>query len=121
MQTQKFNIRVEDSYISERKRTSKNNSYVIVKISAIGKEKKFNLDLDEFVLKGKKNNYVPSMKYYYYFTDIGRGYRNNILSTDGYTQYILVYNIKNDDIKKRFVINYIWNNRKIKITPGTLK
>lgn len=121
LQTQKFNIRVEDSYISERKRTSKNNSYVIVKISAIGKEKKFNLDLDEFVLKGKKNNYVPSMKYYYYFTDIGRGYRNNILSTDGYTQYILVYNIKNDDIKKGFVINYIGNNRKIKITPGTLK
>lgn len=121
LQTEKFNIKVEDSFVSERNRTSKNNSYVVVKISVIGKIKKYNLDLDEFVLNGKKNNYVPSMKYYYYFTDIGKGYRNNILNTDNYTEYILVYNIKNEDKNKKLVVNYIGNNRKIKLTPDTLK
>ena len=61
------------------------------------------------------------MKYYYYFTDIGKGYRNNILNTDNYTEYILVYNIKNEDKNKKLVVNYIGNNRKIKLTPDTLK
>ena len=93
--TSAFNIKVTDSYLTDRKRISKDNSYIILKISVIGKVNKYSLDLDHFILEGKNNNYVPSQKFYLYFNDIGIGYRNNILDTTSYKDYILVFNINN--------------------------
>lgn len=119
--TNNFNIKIDDSYISDRNRTSKDNSYVILKISVIGKANKYKLDLDELVLSGKNNNYIPSLKYYYYFDDIGKGYRNNILSISEYTEYILVYNIKSVDRDSDFVFKYLDSDRKIIITPEVLE
>ena len=95
--TSAFNIKVTDSYLTDRKRISKDNSYVILKVSVIGKVNKYSLDLDHFILEGKNNKYVPSQKFYLYFNDIGIGYRNNILDTTSYKDYILVFNINNID------------------------
>ena len=118
--TNKFNIKVNDSYISERKRISKDNSYVILKIEVKGKTSKYKLNLDKFVLEGKNNNYVPSLKYYYYFTDLGVGYNNSILDTEEYKEYLLIYNIKNEDKDSKFKLNYIVNGRKIKLNPEVI-
>lgn len=118
--TSNFNIRVNESYISDRNRISKNNSYVILKVELKGKVSKYKLDLDKFVLEGKNNDYVPSLKYYYYFDDLGVGYRNNILDTKEYKEYLLIYNIDNEDKDYRFKLNYVSNGRKIKLSPKVI-
>ena len=78
------------------------------------------LNLDKFVLEGKNNNYVPRLKYYYYFTDLGVGYNNSILDTEEYKEYLLIYNIKNEDKDSKFKLNYIVNGRKIKLNPEVI-
>lgn len=118
--TKYFNIKINDSYVSDRNRTSKDSSYVILKIGVIGKTSKYKLDLDELVLSSKDNNYIPSLKYYLYFSDIGKGYRNNVLSTSEYNEYILVYNIKSVDKGSNLEFKYLGNNRVINIKPDIL-
>lgn len=115
--TSNFNIKVNDSYISERNRISKDNCYIILKIEIKGKLNKYRLDLDKFVLEGKNNKYVPSLKYYYYFSDLGIGYKNNILDVEEYKEYLLIYNIKNLDKESNFKLNYLESNRMIKLSP----
>lgn len=115
-----FNIKVTESYVSDRNRISKNNSYIVLKIEVKGKTNKYKLDLDELVLEGKNNKYVPSLKYYYYFSDLGIGYKNNILDTEEYKEYLLIYNIKNEDKNKDFKLNYLDSDRKIKLNPEVL-
>ena len=119
--TSNFNIRINESYISDRNRISKNNSYVILKVDVIGKTNKYILDLDEFVLEGKNNKYVPSLKYYYYFSDLGIGYRNNVLNTSAYKEYLFIYNIKNEDRDSEFIFKYIDSDRKIRINLKEIK
>lgn len=118
--TSAFNIKVTDSYLTDRKRISKDNGYVILKVSVIGKINKYSLDLDHFVLEGKNNKYVPSQKFYLYFNDIGTGYRNNILDTTSYKDYILVFNINNIDKDSNFIFRYVDNDRGIKISPEVI-
>lgn len=118
--TSAFNIKVTDSYLTDRKRISKDNSYIILKVSVIGKINKYSLDLDHFVLEGKNNKYVPSQKFYLYFNDIGTGYRNNILDTTSYKDYILVFNINNIDKDSNFIFRYVDNDRGIKLSPEVI-
>ena len=120
LSTSNFNIRVNESYISDRNRISKDNSYLILKVELKGKTNKYKLNLDEFILEGRKNDYVPSMKYYNYFTDLGIGYKNRELSTDEYKEYLLIFNIKNEDKKYKFKLNYIGSDRKIKLSPEVI-
>lgn len=117
LSTDNYNIRIMDSYVSSRHATSKNNSYVIVKASIKGKTKDYSLRVDELVLKGKNREYIPSLKYYYYFSDIGNGYYKEELNMNDYTSYIFVYNIDNSDKKDKYIIRYIKDNKKIRIKP----
>lgn len=117
LNTNYFDIKINASYISTRNRVSKNNSYVILKMEVKGKVNKYKLDLDEFVLEGENNKYIPSLKYYYYFSDLGVGYNDNVLDTDNYNEYLLIYNIKNEDKDDEFVLDYLGSDRKIKLSP----
>ena len=119
--TNNFNIKIVDSYISERNRISRDNSYIILKTEIKGKINKYKLDLDKLVLEGKNNKYIPSLKYYYYFSDLGMGYRNNILDTEEYKEYLLIYNIKNEDRNDKFILKYIDSDRNIKLSTEILK
>lgn len=121
LSTDYFDFKVVDSFVSDRKRISKDNAYVIVKFAARGKINKYSLVLDEFVLRGKNNSYIPSLKYYYFFDDVGTGYGKSTLSTNDYTEYILVYNIKKEDKRHGFVIDYLGNDRKIRLAPSVLE
>ena len=120
LSTNYFNIKVNNSYISERKRVSKDNSYLIINFSILGKVSKYSLDLDEIVLEGKENKYVPSFKYYYYFEDIGTGYQQENLDTKKYKDYILIFNIKNEDKDNDFYLTYLNKEQKIKLNPQNL-
>ena len=62
LSTRYFNFKVIDSYVSDRNRISRDNAYVIVKFSTKGKISKYNFKLDNFVLKSKDNDYIPSLK-----------------------------------------------------------
>lgn len=117
MSTNYYNLKVTDSYISEKKRTSINNSYVIVKIDIKGKYNKYSLNLDNLVLEGKNNKYIPSLKYYNYYSDLGLGYRREYLDTDEYKSYILIYNIDNIDRDSKLIIHYLAEDKKIKLSP----
>ncbi len=118
--TSYFNIKINESFVSDRNRTSKDNSYVILNVSVIGKIDKYKLDLDELVLDSGDNKYIPSLKYYLYFSDIGNGYKNNVLSTNEYSEYILVYNIKSDDKDNKLMFSYLGNEKEIKLSPKDL-
>lgn len=118
--TNSFNISINESFISDRNRISRDNSYVILKVSVKGKTNKYKLDMDKLVLSVSDKKYVPSMKYYYYFDDIGRGYRENILNTDSYEDYILVYNISNVKEGDKLSFSYVGSDRKIMLSPKDL-
>lgn len=121
LSTRYFNFKVIDSYISDRNRISRDNSYVIVKFSTKGKISKYSFKLDNFVLKSKDNEYIPSLKYYYYFDDIGTGYRKNEIATNEYEEYILIYNINSEDKESKFILNYLGDDSKIRLTPSVLE
>lgn len=120
LNTNYFSLKVKDSYISERKRISKDNSYVILIIDVKGRMANYSLNLDEFVLNGGNNDYIPSLKYYNYFNDLGVGYNKEVLDTKEYKEYLLIYNIKNEDKDSNFSLNYLGNDRKIKLNPEKL-
>ena len=121
LSTRYFNFKVIDSYVSDRNRISRDNAYVIVKFSTKGKISKYNFKLDNFVLKSKDNDYIPSLKYYYYFDDIGTGYKREELATNKYNEYIFVYNINSEDKNSKFTLNYLGDDSKIRLTPSVLE
>ena len=82
---------------------------------------KYNFKLDNFVLKSKDNDYIPSLKYYYYFDDIGTGYKREELATNKYNEYIFVYNINSEDKNSKFTLNYLGDDSKIRLTPSVLE
>lgn len=116
-----FNLKVTESYITSRNQTSKNNNYVILKVSLLGKVSEYTLDLDHFVLEGTNNKYNPSKKYYLYFKDLGIGYRDNILNLNEYKDYLLIYNINVNDKNSDFVLTYLSNNKKINVKPKVIE
>lgn len=120
LNTSYFNLKINNSYISERKRISRNNSYVILDIEIKGKVDKYSLKLDNFVLETENNEYIPSLKYYLYFTDIGTGYKKEYLDTKEYNKYILIYNISNKDKDSNLNLKYLENDRIIKLKPKNL-
>ena len=122
LSTDYFNLVVEDSYISEKKRNISNEyNYLILKVSIKGKVDKYSLNLDHFVLYGKNNEYIPTLKYYNYFSDLGNGYlKDTYLDTSKYTEYLLMYNIKDEDKDSELILKYLGNNKRIKITPEVL-
>ena len=119
LSTKYFNMRIEDSYISEKKRNmSDEYDYLILKVSVKGKVNKYSLNLNQFVLNGKNDVYLPTYKYYNYFSDVGSGYlKGTYLNTDDYEEYIIIYNIRSDERKSWMTIKYLGNNKKIRITP----
>ena len=119
LKTEYFNMMVEDSYISENKKNiSDEYNYLILKVSIKGRVNKYSLNLDQFVLYGKNNEYIPTFKYYNYFTDIGYGYlKDTKLNTNEYEEYIFIYNIKDEDKDSKLILKYLGNNKKVRIKP----
>lgn len=119
LSTDNFNLRVNSSFISNRNRISPNNSYIIVKISVLGKINKSFLDMNKITLITNNNKYIPSEKYYNYFSDIGVGYHKEILDTKNYHDYILIFNVDNSE--KNYHLKYLNSKKLIRINPNNLE
>ena len=117
--TKDYNMIVDDSYITTRKRTSMNNTYVILKVKIKGKVNKYTINIDSLVLQANNNSYKPSLKYYNYFMDIGYGYKKTYLVTDEYKEYLLIYNVDNKDTKKLSLYN-LDSDKKVRLKPETI-
>ena len=121
LKTDYFNIKIKNSYISERKSVSKNNSYLILKVDLKANINNYILSLDNLVLEGKNNTYIPSLKYYNYFRDLGIGYYQEKIDTTNYKEYLLIYNINNEDKDNKLTLKYLENNRRINLKPVVIE
>ena len=87
----------------------------------IKSSEKWTNDRIDWTDQSKDNDYIPSLKYYYYFDDIGTGYKREELATNKYNEYIFVYNINSEDKNSKFTLNYLGDDSKIRLTPSVLE
>lgn len=127
--TMNFKVVIEDSYITKKNDygntiSSDDNYFVIIKInvkSKLSDSTKYKLSPNKFLLIVGDNSYVPDLKQYNNFKLIGVGYKNQILNSNDFDEYILVYNIQDSEMKEKMYIKYddVINNdiksKKIKI------
>ena len=84
-----------------------NNTFVIVDLQIKSNyNNNYILDTNKFFITINKDKYFPSKKYYNYFTNLGIGYKNQVLDYQNYKSYILVYTIPNDLLDKKIILNY---------------
>lgn len=116
-----FNMNITNSYISKKTydgtTLSDNNSYLILKLSInpIKLEKKLNTA--QMILQISDKEYKINKKYGKLFKDIGIGYENQVIS--GAKNYIMIYEIPDEEIKKDMYILYSGSAKatKIKLSP----
>ena len=97
-----------------------NGAFLIIKLSVNPKNDNATLNTANVVLKTNKNKYTNTLKYYSYFKDLGAGYKNQVIKNNN--TYLLVYEIKEEDISNNFYINYSGNvkDTKIDLSPINL-
>ena len=120
--TEDFSFKVLDSYITNKsyenkKITDTDTSFVIVKMLISSNYEKKELNTANLILTTNNNSYTMSNRYYSNFIDIGTGYKGQKI--DKNKQYILVFNIPNEDIKEKMQLIYL-GNKKIDIRPESL-
>ncbi len=94
---------------------------LILKVDLKANINNYILSLDNLVLEGKNNTYIPSLKYYNYFRDLGVGYYQEKIDTTNYKEYLLIYNINNEDKDNKLTLKYLENNRRINLKPVVIE
>lgn len=119
-----FDMQITNSYITNKSYNGEilkdNGAFLIIKLSVNPKTDNATLNTANVVLKTNKNKYTNTLKYYSYFKDLGTGYKNQVIKN--YNTYLLVYEIKEEDISNNFYINYSGNvkDTKIDLSPINL-
>jgi len=107
-----LNFNVDSSYITSydnnHKMVAKNNTiYVIVKLNIKANyNNNYTIDTNKFILDVGDKTFLPTKKYYSYFTNIGVGYKSQVLSYEDYSNYIIVYNIDNTYQNNKMIFRY---------------
>lgn len=107
-----FKMNVTNSYTTKLKYDGtdisvNNKTYLILKIDVqCLYDDKYELDMSDFMLEIKDKYYLPTKKYYQYFTDIGFGYDNQKLNYSNNESYILVFLVDDDMINMNKVLKY---------------
>ena len=105
-------MNVTNSYITKLKYDGtdisvNNKTYLILKIDVqCLYDDKYELNMSDFMLEIKDKYYLPTKKYYQYFTDIGFGYDNQKLNYSNNESYILVFLVDDDMIDKDKILKY---------------
>jgi len=114
--TSSMNLRVLNSYTTNK--TYNNQlinstpySYFLINMEITPKQLKEPLNISNFVLKLGNNYYKVDNRSYERFKDIGSAYKNQLPTKT--TSYLLIFNIKNEDLEKKAQLIYI---EKIKIS-----
>ena len=82
--------------------------------------KKIGLETGRFVLFANEVPYYHTTKYKDYLKDLGETYINNIISSDEFDPYILVFKVKDEDLNNGIILKYtdfVSDDIKIDINP----
>ncbi len=127
-----FNIEVEESYLTSKKYDGtdvgyNDTSYIIVKLNINSKYDELTLNPKDFILVIKRKTFLPTRKYYGFFSDLGNGYKNQTFTAGNTKTYLLVYNIEDHYIKERMILRYeldykneVRDDLKIRLNPVNL-
>lgn len=104
-----FRFQVLATYITNKgfdNQEIKNDStsFVIVKMNVGTNSEKKELNTSNLILEVNNNHYVSEKKYAARFTDLGVSYRGEKIS--GFTPYLFIFNVANDDLEKKMRIVY---------------
>lgn len=129
-----YTLKVDNSFITNKNDSGKivsvnNKFFLILKFSVTSTfVRDFSLDTNDFVLRIKNEEFLPSRNYYSYFNSYGIGYKNQMFSLNDSKTFILVYNISNDYKDKKMLLEYNYGfdysgnktkviKKKIKLNP----
>lgn len=125
-----YTLKIDDSYITNKNDSGKiisvnNKFYLILKFVVTSNNKNdFNLDINNFIVKIKDDEFLPSKNYYTYFESYGLGYKGQKFSYGDTKTFILVYNIPGEYKEKNMLLeyNFMYNKgkmikKKVKLSP----
>lgn len=127
-----YTLTLDDSYILTKDKngktisSNKNKAFLVVKFSINSSyNNAFSLETNKFILKIKKDEYVPDKTYYNYFTNYGIGYKNQKIYLNDSKSFILVYVIPKDtkekNIKLEYNYRYDYSNKEPKMIKKIIK
>ena len=94
-----YYISVKDSYYN----IDGSKNYIIIQFDVSKKGRKDRLDVNKLVLKIDKEEYIPNKNICYGFDMIGNCYKKQYI-TDTFSNYILVYEVKNLNMESSYLI-----------------
>lgn len=128
-----FNMSVVESYLTNQDYNGNKitDSYLlIVKVSLMAHYEDAKINNAKVELKIKNNTYYPVNNYNSKLLDLGNVYKKEVISTQGFQEKLLVYEIPEDLIDKKMYFRYLdnleTNNKlnpkyiKIKLNPYNL-
>ena len=120
-----YNIRIDNSYILNTSKNGKkitNNYLVVVDVNIMNTSYYKKFISGNLKLHIGDNIYNITNNYNKYLTDLGSVYENEEISLKG-NNYLFVFEVNIEDIKKDMIIYYYdnINNIKIKLKPQTFK
>ena len=112
-----FSMNILNSFLSSNSydgtNLSKDKTFLIINLFISPLKQNKSLNLANMSLKVNNNSYKALKKYNKYFKDIGGGYENQIIKNS--RNYIIVFQIPNEEIGKKMYISYVGSSREIKI------
>lgn len=122
-----YTIKINESYITNKDNNSKeikldDTCFLILKFTITSTySSKFSLDTNKFIVKIKGNKYIPTKQYYKKLSDYGIGYKEQKINPNTTKEYILVYNIPNENKNKKMTLEYNYRYDYNNNTPKMLK
>ena len=129
-QANSYRFKVNNVYFTDKDYAgnliSTTNKYIIVSldIENIASKSPITFDYEKWALVTNKNRYVPSTSKSDTFKDLGKAYQNDLLEYQKVYTFILIYEIKNEDLGSNYTLYYeeVQNansvyDRKVKISP----
>lgn len=111
-------------YINRTEKIEDGYQLIVVRINAKRiYYQKVGLNTGRFTLHTNKNMYYHTTEYKDYLKDLGETYMENVISNTSFDNYILVFKVKEEDIKEKMLLTYtdLTNDKvRINIVPNDL-
>lgn len=106
-----YKFKINDVYFTDRDYNGDlinlTNKYIIVSLNITNETKSIlKFDYEKLTLKTDHNRYIPTLGKYEYFKDMGKGYNNDYLEPKVEYNYLLVYEIKTEDLGSNYHLYY---------------
>lgn len=123
LSTEFYNLGIENTYLvnTSYKGVRITDNYLVVlnlKVRSKGIQNK--LLTGNFKLQIGDSKYLPTKIYDKYLTDLGNGYNDDLITSE-YQNFLLIYEIPEDDINKAMKLIYFENKKSVKIKLNPIK